>query len=109
MKRARVLGLAVLFAAVALPAYAQTGRIQGSVTDSVTGQPINGAAVAVVGTQLVVTTQPNGLFSIADVPAGAHQVQVNQLGYGANTKTVTVQAGQSVRASRSHWRRRHCS
>lgn len=89
----------LLLLAVALPVQAQTGRITGTVADSATGQPIVGVAVTVSGTTIGAMSQPNGQFTISNVPAGTHQVTVQRIGYTPVSKTVAVTAGQTATVS----------
>lgn len=86
--------LAVLLAAV--PAFAQTGTITGTVTDQATGAPLVGAQVVVVGTNLSVSTNQSGRYLIPGVPAGERQVRAVLIGYGQKTFTVTVRPGEST-------------
>ncbi len=86
--------LAVLIAAV--PAFAQTGTITGTVTDQSTGAPLVGAQVVVVGTNLSVSTNQSGRYLIPGVPAGERQVRAVLIGYGQKTFTVTVRVGEST-------------
>lgn len=80
----------------AAPVMAQdTGSIAGLVRSDA-GEPIPGAQVSVVGTNLGTLTQENGRYLIRQVPAGTHQVQVDLIGYGSATREVTVAAGQTV-------------
>lgn len=94
----RVAGLgAVAISMAAASAVAQTGRIEGSVKDAVTQQPIQGARVLVVGTQLGATTGANGTYAIEAVPVGSVSVRVQLLGYQlAAMAPVQVTAGQTT-------------
>lgn len=75
-------------------AWAQsTGQIVGSVT-SMTGAPLAGAAVNVRGTTRSAMTDADGTYTITAVPAGTHQVRVTRIGYGEETRRVTVAAGE---------------
>jgi TonB-linked SusC/RagA family outer membrane protein len=74
---------ALLLAAFAAPAAAQSGRIAGTVTDSSSAQPLLGVQVSVVGTRLGATTGADGRYVITNVPAGSHTVQVRRIGYQA--------------------------
>ena len=87
---------AVLFLPVTLLAQGETGRITGTVVDSGSGQPITSATVVVVGTALGGTTDTEGRYAIADVPAGTHEVRVQRIGFRPQTALVAVAAGQSV-------------
>jgi TonB-linked SusC/RagA family outer membrane protein len=70
--------------------------ITGSVVDSASSRPLANAQVAVVGTPLGALSNAAGRFTIAGVPAGTHTVRVNLLGFGPQTRSVTVADGQSV-------------
>jgi TonB-linked SusC/RagA family outer membrane protein len=84
---------------IGLPAgaAAQTaGRIQGTITDSRTKQPLPAAAVIVQGTKLGAVSDADGRFVLPNVPAGQHTLLVRRIGYGSVTQPVTVQAGQTA-------------
>src|SRR5690606_4753535 len=89
-------GCLALLLMAAGPALAQTGTITGTVTDATTGQPLVGAQVVVVGTNLSVPTNQSGRFLIPGVAAGERQVRASMIGYGAKTFTVTVTAGATA-------------
>ncbi|HEY8485096.1 MAG TPA: SusC/RagA family TonB-linked outer membrane protein, partial [Longimicrobiales bacterium] len=98
MKRwATVLLLAAFLPVEALLAQ-QTGRIVGLVTSD-QGQPLSGANVVVVGTQIGTLTGQDGRYVIPGVPAGTHQVQASLIGYGSATVTVTVTPGGTATAN----------
>jgi TonB-linked SusC/RagA family outer membrane protein len=81
----------------ALPAAAQSGQIAGVVSDSSTGAPVIGAQVVVSGTTLGATTTDEGRFTIVNVAAGTHAVEVRRLGFAARTvRGVQVTAGQTT-------------
>ena len=66
------------------PAMAQTRTVTGTVTDAQSGEPLDGARVAVRGTTLAVTTGSSGTFTIVNVPAGAVTISVRRIGYRPN-------------------------
>jgi outer membrane receptor protein involved in Fe transport len=76
-------------------AFAQTGTISGKVTDD-EGQPLPGALVEIAGTALRATANEAGEFTIDDIPAGPHRVEVTAYSYGTESADVTVNAGQTV-------------
>lgn len=83
MARSIVLMLAVLIGVS--PVWAQQeGRITGSVFNGVTGEPVRGATVTVVGLESSALTDLNGVFAIR-VPAGSYQVQFSLAGYATET------------------------
>ena len=80
------------------PLLAQTGQITGTVTSVGTALPLADVLVSVRGTQLSGQTNQDGRFLILNVPAGEHQVEAQLIGYGQETRTVTVAAGGTVTA-----------
>ena len=58
-----------------------TGKIEGRVTDAQTGQPLVGAQVSVVGTNLGNLTNQDGYYFVNNVPAGLQNVQAQYIGY----------------------------
>lgn len=78
-----VAGAAALVLATITPALAQgsTGKIQGRVIDSQTGQPIAAAQVEVVGTNRGNITNDDGYYFINEVPAGLRDVRALSIGY----------------------------
>jgi len=74
-----------------------TGTITGAVTDSETGQPLEGVQVFLPGTQLGFPTGANGRFLIQNVPAGTYRVQTQLIGFTSETeREVVVTAGGTV-------------
>ena len=68
----------------------QTSTVEGTVTEAVTGDPIQGATVSVVGTQLSDTTDAQGQYSIAQVPVGQRGVSASAAQYYAQTRYAEV-------------------
>ena len=72
-----------------------TGTITGKVTDA-NGGALSGAVVSYSGGQT--STDSNGNYSLADVPAGSVQLTASMTGYASQTETVTVNSGQTTTA-----------
>lgn len=87
--------LGVSAAPAALVAQATTGTITGRVTERAGGQPLVAAQVQVVGTTRGTTTGDDGRFRIAGVAPGTYQLRVLRIGYGSETRPVTVTANGS--------------
>ncbi len=85
--------LVALVMMIAATAMAQTGTISGSVK-SKTGEGLSGANVALAGTTMGASTDANGNYTIANVPAGSYRVRVSFIGYEEVLQNVTVVAGQ---------------
>lgn len=90
MRKIKLL-LTSLFVAIGLSAYAQTQTVSGTVTDEATGESIPYASVQVKGTNIGVSADADGHYSIKVSPKGA--LVFSFLGY--EEKTVSVK-GQSV-------------
>jgi TonB-linked SusC/RagA family outer membrane protein len=88
-----VVGAFVLLGALAGVAAAQTGSLTGRVTAKGSNQPIPDAHVTIVGSRLGASTNSEGVYRIAGVPAGAHTVRALRIGYAELTSSVTVTAG----------------
>jgi iron complex outermembrane receptor protein len=91
--RASTLAAAALFAvAFAQPLTAQTGSIQGRVTDS-TGAAVIGTNVTVDRTSLRTIASGRGAYTLNGVPAGRQIVRVRALGFAPESVSVNVVAG----------------
>jgi TonB-linked SusC/RagA family outer membrane protein len=102
------MGIRVVFASMLLaggamlgaPLLAQQagGTITGHVTEARSGAPLTAATVTVQGTESGATTNQDGTYRIARVPAGSHTVIVRRIGYAPGTQTVTVSEGGAATA-----------
>jgi TonB-dependent starch-binding outer membrane protein SusC len=72
-----------------------TGTVTGVVTGT-GGRPLTGASVAVAGTTRGDQTDAQGRFEITAVPAGSRTIRATFAGYGEQSRTVTVAAGQTA-------------
>jgi len=80
-----MLGLGLVLALFTAAVWAgTTGKITGVVTDRVTGEPIAGALVTVVGTDLQARTDADGRYIILNVPVGSHTLEANLMGEESN-------------------------
>ena len=89
----------LLLGAVPISAWAQTGAIEGTVTDAQNGDPLPG--VNVVVTDLAAqgvgaATGPDGQYRIEDVPTGTYTIEARFVGYRAQQQSVTVAANDEV-------------
>ncbi|HEX8318706.1 SusC/RagA family TonB-linked outer membrane protein [Longimicrobium sp.] len=85
-----------LLCAAAPSLAAQGGTIRGTVVESGNRQPLAGATVAGGGRSTV--TNAAGEFTLSEVSAGRVQVRATRLGYQAGEASVSVSAGETVRA-----------
>lgn len=73
-----------------------TGALRGAVTDRVTGRPIGGANVTVLGTSVSGETDAAGRYVIRSLPAGQHTVRATAIGFTRLETSVTVAPGQDA-------------
>lgn len=87
--------------AVAFPVQWAAAQGTGTVTGTVTGdnaRPLAGARVVVVGSNAGAGANAEGRYTLS-VPAGTHTLRVAYLGYAAQERAVTVQAGGTATAN----------
>ncbi|MEO8564220.1 MAG: TonB-dependent receptor [bacterium] len=105
MKR-RLITVSLLSAcALALPASravaqnASTGRITGTITATEGNQPIQGVRVTLLGTQLTVTSNPQGRYTITGIAPGSYRLRASAIGYTpVIVDSIPVRAGQTANA-----------
>jgi hypothetical protein len=86
----------LLIISFVVSAFGQVGEIRGTVYDKETNNPLPAASVIIVGTQLGSATDVNGNYIIKNVKPGTYKVQARFIGYGAQTKEVTVRPGETA-------------
>ncbi|MBU8932946.1 MAG: TonB-dependent receptor [candidate division Zixibacteria bacterium] len=64
-----------------------SGKISGQVLDVTTGEPVVGAIVTVVGTNLGTLTDIDGEYFIINLPSGKHNLSIEVMGYEPVIKT----------------------
>lgn len=81
-------------------AFAQpVGTISGQVKDAITGEPLPGANVVIVGNSMGAAAGPNGIYIIPNVPPNTYSISASFLSYQTVTKPqITVLAGSTTRA-----------
>ncbi len=72
------------------------GVLVGRVLDYVTGGPLEGAVITVLGTNSREITDAEGMFALSDLPPGRHLVVTDYLGYQQRTDSVTVFSQETV-------------
>ena len=99
----RVVAMLALFAGSSLvlspSAAAQgVGVVTGRVVQRGTEQPLADVQVMIAGTAIVARTGDDGRFRVPNAPAGTLTLRVVRLGYAAQSRAVTLPAGESVSA-----------
>ena len=91
-----LLGVAVSLTGSASMSAQGIGVVTGSVVDSATRRPVEGAQVLIVGSTRGSMTNDAGRYSIRGVQAGRATLRVLRIGYAAGSRVVTIPAGDSV-------------
>ena len=87
--------LALAFALIGTAAaQTLTGALSGRVSNSASGQSLQGAIVRVVGTELRADTARDGSFDLRAVPAGRYEVEVSYFGLDTKRASVEIVAGR---------------
>jgi len=58
-----------------------TGKISGKVVDKKTGEPLTGATILVLKTNLGASAQMDGSYFIINIPPGTYSIQAQYMGY----------------------------
>ena len=87
--------LALALLALPSAAFAQ-GTIEGTVHSNDSGAGLGGARVEVPALDIIAFTGPDGSFTMPDVAAGSHTIEVRLIGYGLLSEGVTVTSGQTT-------------
>jgi TonB-linked SusC/RagA family outer membrane protein len=72
------------------------GSVTGRITDAGTNQPVSDIRVMVVGTTIGTSTNAEGRYTLARVPAGQVSIRTIRVGYQQQIKPVEITAGQST-------------
>ncbi|MDX1645561.1 MAG: carboxypeptidase regulatory-like domain-containing protein [Longimicrobiales bacterium] len=72
------------------------GTLVGYVRDYISGDPVTGATVSVVGTSSSTLTDATGRFLLDDLPPGRHLVTTDHLAYEERTDSVTIFSQETV-------------
>ncbi len=79
--------LAILFSSIYAQEKTDSGMLRGKVIDEVTKQPLIGADVFLIGTELGASTNQEGIFIIQDAPEDIYKLQVQYIGYRSFVRT----------------------
>jgi TonB-linked SusC/RagA family outer membrane protein len=90
---------ALLLPASRAAAQGQTGRITGTITGVEGNQPIQGVRITLLGTQLTVTSNPQGRYTIAGIAPGMYRLRASAIGYTpVIVDSIPVKANESATA-----------
>ncbi len=95
MKIINKLSLFLLFSIVVGTVFAQTGSLQGTVTDE-NGEPLYGTNVVVKGKDIGVITDFDGKYSIPKIPVGEQIIEISFIGLKTQEFTVKIIANKAT-------------
>lgn len=93
MNRLRIL---LLFLLVSPFAHAHLGTLSGTVLDGITGLPLRGVTVQLVGLGKGTVTDDLGRYRFADLVAAPYQLEFSHLGYAPLVQEATVEDDQTT-------------
>lgn len=76
-------------------AYGQGATISGKVSN-LSGESLGFSSVAIEGSAMGASTDENGVFTIANVPAGEYKIVASFLGYETNRRRIKLAAGDQL-------------
>lgn len=92
----KLLTLTVLFFVAVTYSFAQSGEIQGTVTDAQSGEPLPGTNVYIPELERGTSTGTQGNFEITNIPEGTYELRFSFIGYSTYTQEVEVNSGQTT-------------
>ncbi|MFT6610179.1 MAG: outer membrane receptor protein involved in Fe transport, partial [Qipengyuania sp.] len=98
MKIRTTLFAGAAIAALSLPAIAHAGEVVGTVSDASDTIALRSAQIRIVELDRVATSERDGSFLFADVPAGEYTLEISYVGAETVTRMVSVPATGAVRA-----------
>ncbi|TVM03962.1 MAG: RCC1 repeat-containing protein [Candidatus Brocadia sp. WS118] len=81
-----------------------TGNVAGRVTDSQTGDGINGVTVALDTGESAMTSTARGIdgvYALQNAPVGQHEITASAQNYTSSSQTVTVEEGNPDKAGKN--------
>lgn len=82
------------------PGFAQSagaGVVEGRVFNAATGTYLHNARIKLAGTNAETSTNENGEYRLANVPAGSATLTINYTGFESETVTLAIPSGGAVR------------
>ncbi|HQK38294.1 MAG TPA: carboxypeptidase-like regulatory domain-containing protein, partial [Bacteroidales bacterium] len=81
----------------ATSAFAQSGAIQGTITDAKTGESLIGTNIVLQGTYTGTTSDLEGNFKLANIPPGTYNLVVSYISYDQQILRITVKNNETTR------------
>jgi len=75
-------------------AEAQNAMVKGQLLDKNTNEPLSFANIAVKGTQIGTVSDFEGKYTLSNIKAGKHVIQISYVGYKPEEREITLSEGQ---------------
>ena len=100
MNVSKLVGAFLLLLVPAMGAFAQTGKISGTIRDASTGETLPGVNVSIDGTTQGAQTDVNGFYTIINVRPGAYTLRISFIGFTTQViEEVRVNVNQTTEVS----------
>ncbi len=87
----------LLFTLLSIKGFSQTGKVEGKITDSKSGQPLSGVSVSIPGNDKGVITDQDGHYTISIKSVGAQSIKISSVGYKTKLiENIEVAASQVI-------------
>ena len=94
----RLAALGVLLALAVGAGRADAQTVRGTVSDSASGKPLEGALVTVIGTSKRTVSSGNGQFLLENLTAGKITLRVSMIGYAPQVRALALLPGDEATA-----------
>jgi len=85
-----------LLGTLCLFAQQESGKIYGSVTDTITGSVLPGASILLQGTSMGAASDVYGKYVISAIPPGSYTLEVRYIGYRGKEIPIEVKPGSTI-------------
>lgn len=85
-------------------AFAQSGIIQGTITDARTNETLAGATVMIQGTTVGAAATVDGTYEIRNVQPGTITLEVRYIGFNVMRRGITIEAGLTTERQKAELR-----
>lgn len=76
---------------------AEGASVEGYVKDAKTGEPLFGANILLIGTNMGIATNMHGRFVISNVPQGTYTIRVSYIGYKTQKVEIKINDGVNIK------------
>ena len=73
-----------------------SGSLKGRIVEFETSNPLPGATVRILGTQIAAQSDESGYYTLSGVPAGNRSLEVSFIGYSTEVISTNIRAGQTA-------------